>query len=337
MKKKIINIVKYLLFLSIGIFIFYYIYRERDPQKIWESIKGMKHYWLFASMGLGLMAHLSRAIRWKMLIAPLGYNPRTYNVFLSVLVLYFANLLIPRFGEVARCTVVSRTEKVPFTKLVGTVFIERIADTVMLMILAIGIFLFNFDDIKTMFLSENLLEEFQTKLNSYNLLLLLALALGAMLLLALVVMVILKNKKIKTKIAQLKGQFAEGIRSIANMKNKWYFIGHTCFIFLMWLIMLYVVFLAYEPTSHLTIRIGMVTFLMGGLAMLAPVQGGIGPWHFMVILSLMHFKIGEEEAETFALVAHATTNLVYFIFGGIALMMVLFIKDQRKSDAPPHI
>jgi hypothetical protein len=97
----------------------------------------------------------------------------------------------------------------------------------------------------------------------------------------------------------------------------------------MWLIMLYVVFLAYEPTSHLTLRVGMVTFLMGGLAMLAPVQGGIGPWHFMVVETLILYGIPKTQGLIFAAVAHTSTNLIYIVWGGAALIYFIFKYGNR--------
>ena len=93
--------------------------------------------------------------------------------------------------------------------------------------------------------------------------------------------------------------------------------------------MFYVVFLAYEPTSHLSVLIGMVTFLMGGLAMLAPIQGGIGPWHFMVIYTLTLYGIDEKEGRVFAFLAHTVTNLAYIIFGAIAIFILYFLNKKR--------
>lgn len=113
------------------------------------------------------------------------------------------------------------------------------------------------------------------------------------------------------------------------MEKKWLFIGHTVFIFLTWLIMLYVVFLAYKPTEHVSIQAGMVAFLMGAIAMIAPVQGGIGPWHFMVSETLVIYGVSRANGLIFALIAHTTTNLIYILIGGIALIMILLKYGNR--------
>ena len=115
MKKIVFNTLKYLLLFSIGVIIFYFLYRKIEWQEITGALKGLNYFWIIVSVAFGLLSQLSRALRWKMLIKPLGYNPRFSNTYLSVLVLYFANLIVPRAGEVARCGVLAKTDNIPFT------------------------------------------------------------------------------------------------------------------------------------------------------------------------------------------------------------------------------
>jgi hypothetical protein len=103
----------------------------------------------------------------------------------------------------------------------------------------------------------------------------------------------------------------------------------------MWLLMLYVIFFAYEPTSKLSLQTGMITFLMGGLAMLAPVQGGIGPWHFMVYETLFIYGIDKADGKVFALIAHTSTNLIYLILGLAAFIILPLINNKIKSSVQP--
>ncbi len=323
MRKVVFNIFKYLVFFAIGILIFWLLYRKIEWQELVGALKGLKYFWLFVSVFLGLLSQVSRTLRWKMLIKPMGYNPLFSNTFLSVLVLYFVNLIIPRAGEVARCTVLARTDKIPFTKLIGTVFIERLADVVMLFLLALVIFAMNLSIVVRFFeLHPAILANLQKFLSLKYILLLIV---AAIVFIAAMIFLRkrLKKSKKKGKLVELKDQFVDGIKSILHMEKKWLFIGYTAFIFFMWLVMLYVVFFAYEPTNNLTLRAGMVVFLMGGLGMLAPIQGGIGPWHFMVVETLILYGIQREEGLIFALVAHTTTNLIYILFGGIALLILI--------------
>jgi uncharacterized protein (TIRG00374 family) len=331
MWKKIFNVGKYVFFLGLGVFIFWLIYRKFDFIEIIDAFKEVNYFWIIASLVFSVLSLISRAIRWNLLIDSIGYKPRFINVYLSCNILYLVNLFIPRAGEVVRCSVVSSTDKVPFAKLVGTMIVERLADFVMLAFLAIIIFLLNIPTIKLFFDAH---PEMTSKIMSFattqNIILAI---LFIVLLLVGLIFFIKKRKRLKAttekKKESLWTKLLEGIYSISKLKNKWLFIGHTLFIFLMWLAMLYVVFLAYEPTAHLSVRVGMVTFLMGGLAMLAPIQGGIGPWHFMVYQTLIIYGIPQKEGQIFAFIAHTTTNLVYIIFGAIALVFVFILNSGR--------
>ncbi len=331
MWKKFFNIGKYIFFLALGVFIFWLIYRKIDFEEIIHAFKEVNYFWIFVSLIFSILSLISRAIRWNLLIGSIGYKPRFINVFLSCNILYLVNLFIPRAGEVVRCSVVSSTDKVPFAKLVGTMLVERLADFFMLSFLAIVIFLLNLPTVRLFFdahpeMTEKLLSLATTKNIVLAIVLFVFLIGGG-------IVLIKRRRKARAvngkKRDSIWTKLLEGIYSINKLKNKWVFLGHTLFIFLMWLGMLYVVFLAYEPTSHLSIRAGMVTFLMGGLAMLAPIQGGIGPWHFMVYQTLIIYGIPQKEGQIFAFIAHTTTNLVYIIFGAIALIF-MFILNSGK-------
>jgi glycosyltransferase 2 family protein len=337
MIKKFLNIFKYFIFLGLGVFVFWWVYKDEPFDKYKAAFSDLNYFWIAVSLVLSILSQISRAIRWNMLIKPLGYKPRLYNSYLSVLILYFVNLLLPRAGEVFRCTVLSRYEKIPFTKLAGTVFVERMADLITLMLLAFIILLSQFNVFVTFFNSHP-----DVKANLLGIFSLRNILLGVLVILILLSALILFNRYFTKKKAEkgntfikrirlIRQNFMSGIKSIAQLENKWLFVGHTFFIFIMWLFMLYVIFLAYKPTSHLSLETGMITFLMGGLAMLAPVQGGIGPWHFMVYETLFIYGIDKADGKVFALIAHASTNLIYLFLGLAALLIMPLVNDRRKA------
>lgn len=265
-----------------------------------------------------------------MLIKPMGYNPKVSNIFLSVLIMYFTNLIVPRAGEVARCTVLARYEKIPASKLIGTMIVERIADMITMILLVIIVFIINLGIVKEFFIQNPKITS-----NLIRLLSITNIILGVTVIILIVILFFVlkpfKNTKFGERLKRIKHGLIEGVKSILVLENRWYFIGYTFFIFALWLFMLYAVFKAYPPTSHLSIEAGMFTFLMGGLAMLAPVQAGIGAWHYMVIKSLLLYGIAEENGKIFALVAHTSTNLIYLIFGLAAFVFLPVI--NRKNSA----
>jgi glycosyltransferase 2 family protein len=337
MRKRLFNIAKYIFFLGIGVALFWWLYKDEPFGDYLQAFKNLNYGWIALSVFFGILSQVSRALRWNMLIHPLGYQPKFYNSLMSVYILYLVNLIIPRAGEVFRCTVMTRYEKIPFAKLVGTVFIERMADFITLAILAVVIILSQLKVFVEFFITHPEMKDKLSSIFSLRNFLLVILIFGFFLILFFLMQRYFRNKRhegnsLAFKLRSIKHNFIEGIRSIGKLENKWFFIGHTAFIFLMWLFMLYVVFLAYKPTSNLTIQTGMITFLMGGLAMLAPVQGGIGAWHFMVIETLVIYGIARPEGKVFALIAHATTNLIYLIFGSMAMILMPVINERKRGQ-----
>src|SRR5215217_7956222 len=142
MRKKILSILQYLLFLSLGIFLLWLTLRKSNWQEIKQDIITADFIYLVPATIMLLISHFFRAIRWKILMEPLGYKPSLLNTFLAVMVGYWANLAVPRLGEVLKCTILGRYEKVPADKLVGTIVAERafdVASLVLLLAVTIGI------------------------------------------------------------------------------------------------------------------------------------------------------------------------------------------------------
>ena len=310
-------------FFIIGAGLFWYVYQDIDIQSINDALTELKYSWIFLSIILGLLSNLVRALRWKMLIEPLGYKPKTSNLFLSVQVLYFINLVIPRGGELARCGIIAKYEKIPFVKLLGTVFIERLTDFIAFIIIFIGIFFWQLTYIRKMFTSLKIdFSSFQSKLLTFGLLAIL------LILLYLIFKKIGLLKKFQIKINNIKEEIKEGLKSIILIKNKWTYIFQTFLIFLMWLLMLYVMFFAFSPTRDMTFSAAIFTYTIGTLAYLLPIQAGIGVWHFLVIQCLYLYGLDIDSGMMFALIAHTFTNLVYLIFGTLGFMIIPLINSN---------
>src|SRR5687768_13611784 len=138
MNKKILSLLQYLFFLGLGIFLVWWslgTISDDDWVKIKESLRNA-NYWYLLPVVLALLAsHFSRAMRWKILMEPVVYKTRIGNTYMAVLIGYLANLAVPRLGEILKCTILARYEKVPADKLVGTIVAERAFDMICLLIL----------------------------------------------------------------------------------------------------------------------------------------------------------------------------------------------------------
>jgi len=313
-------------FFIIGVGLFWYVYQDINIQSIKDALKELNYSWILLSLILGLLSTLVRALRWKILIESIGYKPKTINLFLSIQVLYFINLVIPRGGELARCGMIAKYEKIPFAKLLGTVFIERLSDFIAFIIIFIGVFFLQLPLIKEIFsILKISLSSFKSKILIFGLIVILL-----MLLYWIFKKIDLLNK-FQNKINKTKEEITDGIKSVMMIENKWTYIFLTFLIFFLWLMMLYIVFFAYPPTYNMPLSAAVFTYTIGTFAFLLPIQAGIGVWHFLVSECLYLFGLNKEAGKMFALVAHTFTNLIYLLFGTLGFIIIPLI-NNKTSD-----
>ena len=103
---------------------------------IWVSENSLfekaDYKWRVIGLLFGLLSHISRAYRWLFMLEPLGYKIKFGNSVMAVFAAYLINFTIPRAGEVARASILTNYEKVPFEKGFGTIVSERIADLILM-------------------------------------------------------------------------------------------------------------------------------------------------------------------------------------------------------------
>lgn len=329
MKKNIIKTLKFVSFFLIGILIFWMVYKDQDIVRLKEILTNeVNYFWIIVSLFLGLLSHISRTIRWNLMIEPLSHKPRILNTFLAVMVGYLMNLALPRMGEISRCGVLARYEKISFTKLIGTVVLERLIDVIMLLLILLIVIFTQFGQLME-FLKNN--PEVEEKL--MNVVRSPFLIAGGISLLA--ILWFFRNRimsgAIIKKLLNFVNQFIEGFRSIQNMKKKGTFIFHSVFIWFLYFLMTYCVFFSFEFTSHLSPLAGLTVFVLGSFGMIAPVQGGIGAWHFMVIEGLALYGIDKADGQVYALLAHGSTTVMLIVLGLIGLLALPFV-NERKTD-----
>lgn len=334
LKKGLVQVIKIIGFLLIGIVLFWLVYKDQDFKKIWSALENANWIWLFISMILGILSHISRALRWDILLKPMGYKPRKLNLFLSVMVMYVTNLAIPRSGELVRCGVINRYENIPFTKLLGTVFIERVVDFIMLFVLVVIVLLTQFSVLEG-FVENNqgVKAKFDSLLDSTPLLI--ALALTGILILTLIFIFRskLKQTKIYKKVEEIIQNFIEGVITIKNMKKRGLFIAHSVFIWGMYFIMIYICFWSFDFTKDLPILAGLTVFVLTAFGMVAPSPGGMGTWHFMAIEGLFLYGVMRSpDGNAFALVAHGSQNVMILVVGLLSLMALSLINKTKIKE-----
>jgi len=308
--------------IAIGLILIWNFLSRLSPQDkidITNSFKSANYWWVLVSLLFGILSHLSRAYRWQFILEPIGYKPKFANTIMTVLIAYLLNLLIPRSGEIARATAISKYEDIPFEKAFGTIVAERVADVIMLFFI-IGI---------AFFAQAELLKKYIfTKSTSAYLLmggLLVLLAAVAFLFYRL----IKKSKKtFIIKIRDFINGLIEGAISVFKMKKKWPFIFHTIFIWVMYVLMFYAVTFALPETTNLPFSAIIVGFVVGGISM-ALTNGGLGIYPISVASALILYNVDLNPARAFGWIMWTAQTLMVLLFGGLSFIF-LPIYNRKK-------
>ena len=321
MKARTKKALKTILPIALGLALVAYSYLITSPEDRSQIIKYIREanpFWILLSLGIGFLSHLSRAIRWNYLLEPLGYQPRVRNNLLLVLSAYFANLGIPRSGEVLRATGLSTYEGVPFQKGFGTIVTERVIDVIMLL-LVILIALFSQTKIIRGYLEES----------GFGL----GASIGAILtgVVGLFVLLALLKKSSNPfflKVREFLRGLLEGVMSIFHMQHKWAFIGHTLFIWTCYVGMFWVIKYTIPETISLNFGQLLVAFVAGAFAMSAT-NGGIGLYPIAVSKAIALFGISSVSGDAFGWIMWIAQTLMVVLFGTISfLLLPLWNRDK---------
>lgn len=332
MRKKIKNIVQYGVFIGLGIFLVYWQISSMSPVDRAEGLQALynAHYWVVIPIVLmALLSHYSRALRWKILMQPLGYEPATANVYGSTLIGYLGNAAVPRLGEVLRCTFLAKYENLKVDKLFGTLIVERIIDLLCFIIFIGFTVLIQIDKVGAF-----VKEKFSNMGKEADM------PLGFKILFFVAALIILfyglhflrkkfpKNKLVK-KVNDFFNGVLSGLASIKNIKQKWQFVGHTFFIWTMYLMQIYLGFYAMEGTAHLGFNAACSVLALATLAMIAT-PGGLGTFPFFVMQTLSMYAISETTGLSFGwLIWIVNTGIV--LVAGLLVIILLPILNKKKQ------
>jgi uncharacterized protein (TIRG00374 family) len=303
------KVLKIILPLVLGGFLVWYSISKISIDILIGYFKEANYSWIFLGLFFGVLSHLSRAYRWKFMLEPLGFKPKFTNSVLAVLIGYLVNLAVPRAGEVSRALVLTNYEEVPFEKGFGTIVAERIADLIMMLSIVVITLFVQFD-----FIYELLINNFNpTKIG-------IGLAVLSIGFYTLTSFVKKATSGFLLKIKTFVSGLAEGITSIFKMKNKWAFIFHTLFIWVMYVAMFWATIPAIED---LNVPLGgiLIGFIAGGFS-IAATNGGIGLYPIAVAGALALFDIPTEPATAFGWIMWTAQTAMTIVFGGLAFLFL---------------
>ncbi|QDO93401.1 flippase-like domain-containing protein [Formosa sediminum] len=318
MSPKLSKILKITLPIVLGVFLIAYSLSKVSVNELLVYFKNANYWWILLGAVLGLLSHLSRAYRWLFMLEPLGYKVKLYNSVMAVFAAYLINYTIPRAGEVARVSVLTTYEGVPFDKGFGTVVAERIADLILMMSIIVVTLFLQFDFIFNFFLS---------KFNLPKLILIFA---GCVVLGVIFLFYIKSSQsKLAVKIRTFVLGLLEGVLSIFKMKKKWWFIGHTLFIWTMYVLMFYITTFAVKGLQPMAFGAILVGFISASFS-IAATNGGIGSYPVAVYAAFTLFGIAQAPSIAFGWIMWSSQTLLLIICGSLSLLLLPIFNRKLK-------
>ncbi len=332
MNKRFRTILQYVFFLGLGIFLVWWSIRDLSKTDKSDIRLALDHarYWLIIPVFIILfLSHYVRALRWGLLIEPLGYKPRTTNTFFAVLIGYLANLAFPRLGEVLKCTVLTRYEKIPVDKLIGTVILERIIDAITLLIvfaitLVIQPGLYT-QLIDTFFNSTG--QPSEKKISGMVILLIIA----AIPIIAVVVWMIIKKKKISDLLIAFKKIVLRiwlGITAIQHLKKRRQFVLLTLLLWSLYLSGGYIGFFALRETEHYGVKEAFTVLSAGSVGVIVT-PGGIGAYAYLIEKTMQLYGLPKGIALAFGWILWLVQTAVIFIGGFFSFAAIPLFNKKR--------
>ncbi|MDR2475396.1 MAG: flippase-like domain-containing protein [Bacteroidales bacterium] len=322
------NTLKILVPLAVGIFILLQLYSKENIEQVIDTLKNeTKYEWLALSLVLCAAGHVVRAVRWRQLLTPLDASPRYGNLIYSVFVNYLVNNVIPRMGEVTRCAIVARYEKMSFSKIFGTLISERIIDLTSLGVVILLSFLLTTQDFVQLFAQNPDLTE---KIISWFSSVWLYVGIAGFVLACVLIYKRFKYTRIMQRITGAVKNMATGVKSISKLENKHRIFNLTLLLWLVYFLEFYVCVFAFPFSEHLTPQQGLFIFVVANVGIVVPVQGGVGPWHAAVQFSMPLFGILVPKALIFALIVHGVQWMMINLLGIVGLI-ALPLTNKRSE------
>lgn len=313
MKKVLIKSLKIGLPIAIGIYLSWYFFsgltdKQLDQTK--NAFFNANYFWVFLSLFISFLSHVSRSYRWLFLLETMGYKPKFSNAYHAVMSGYVINFTVPRSGEIARAGLLASYEKVPFEKGFATIVVERVVDVIMLGIVVLISGYLQTDSEAFSKITQSPEGE-SSNLIWYILI-------GIAVFGAVGLIFYFKNKKIRNFINEKFLGFYDGLKSIWTMKKKWAYIFHTVFIWVCYVGSIWIAALAFEETKDITIGCIFGMFVVGAAA-ISLLPGGIGAYPAWLTSVLLIYGI---DFAGFGIFTWVGQTLMLVVLGLISLFLI---------------
>ncbi len=333
MRKKILSSLQYIFFLGAGLLLVWWQLHgmtEQEKIEFKNAITHAKYVLVLPVVMMNLASHFVRSMRWKLLMEPLNFNPKIKNVFAVTMVGYLANSAVPRLGEVLKCTLLARYEKLKVDKLIGTIIIERTFDLVCYFLLIVITVLIQINVIGN-YVSEKLTD--YSKSSSIPLWAELLILFAGLFIIVYIFMKIFSRypeNKLLIKIKTFALGIGTGIATIKNLQQRKKFIAYTIFIWAMYLLQIYIGFRAMESTADLSIKAACAVLSLSTLAMIVT-PGGIGSFPYFIMKTLIIYGIASSQGKAYGWLIWGVSTGLIIIAGVISLVLLPYINKKKNE------
>ncbi|MCB9314522.1 MAG: flippase-like domain-containing protein [Lewinellaceae bacterium] len=353
MSVKLKKALQFLVFLGIGVTILWLVFRSQNAayqeqcrldgvpsdqcsliDKLLHDFSTVHPGWILLVIASFTLSNAFRALRWQMLLEPMGYRVRFINSFLTILLGYFANLGFPRMGEVIRAGSLSRYEKIPLERVMGTLVVDRLMDFVCLGLVVGLAFIFEADTLWGFIQQQQGDAASSSSFWKSPLVagLFIVLFFGA--LFAWIFRSRIGQSAVVQKISNLIEGFWDGLRSVFRLRHAGLFLAYSLGIWLMFYLQCLFNLYAFPPTAHLSASAALMIFVFGTLGFVIPAPGGMGSFHALAIAGLALYHIEGSDAFSYANIAFFTIQIFYNIVAGL-LALVLLPVINKTGKMPP--
>lgn len=319
------NILKFIISIGIGFFLIWFIQKDLKPEDIQfiiESIKNTKWLYIVILILLGSTACLIRAMRWQLLLEPMGYKPSKKVLTASIFIMYLSNLAFPRLGEVLRCSILAKYSKVPIEKSVGTMVVERLVDVLGMAIIAFLAFIFELDKIQILYNS------LQSKTNGNHSSNSKWIILGAIVFIGILAFYFIRKTAFYSILIDKVKGFAEGLSSIRKVKNYNLFVFYSILIYFIYFITTYIFYLAIPGMEHLSIKSAFLVLTAGTIGV-GMTQGGIGAYQILITKALELYQIPTKIGLAYSWALWLIQTVTLVIGGLFSYVYLMFRKNEQ--------
>jgi glycosyltransferase 2 family protein len=331
---RVSTFIKFSLFLGLGIFIIWLSLKGLTPDEriqILHSFRIANYNWVILTIAMGITSHVLRALRWMLFFEPLGYHPSLKNTFFAVMVGYFANMAFPRLGEVTRCGILARYEKIPFNKSFGTVITERAIDMIIFIFL---FFLMIVTQAGTIghYLNTNIYPKLAEKFNNpifSRVFVFSSVTFGVIFLTT----IYLVRRRIAAsamfhKVKNLILGFWQGLKSLSQINKPGLFIFYSIAIWVLYFLMIYVCFFCFTDTSTLSPGAGLSAVVLGSVGiMITP--GGIGLYPAIIQETMLLYGIVRTTGLALGWISWTAQTSMILVLGSVSLILLSFNKKTN--------